>query len=49
MGEDVEDVPGLGVDDGKPVDPVVNQDSDGVIQRGVGGDVDQLLGVAENT
>ena len=43
MGEDVEDVAGGGVDDRKSVDLVLDEDADGVEERGVGVDPDQVL------
>ena len=47
MGEDVEDVSGGGVDDRKSVDLVLDQRPDGLEQRRVGVDPDQLLRVVE--
>ncbi len=44
MGEDVEDVPGVRVYDGQPVDLVVDQAGDGVEQALLGGDGHQRLG-----
>ena len=48
MGDNVEDVSGLRVDDRKSVDPVVQQRPDGVEETRVGPDGDEVLHVVEN-